>query len=236
MKITDQQRLLEITAVILTGLGKFLFMDLLNWRFAYITTAVLCWVGYVYYRARQNNSSGSQTGNGLKPIGEAYPKSEQHLKNGTILTYWGLSTKGFKKTFLELLPFAIFSVLLFLFIGNQRGTNVLNWHIIPILLLYPIWGIIQQFIIVALIARNMSDMERIRIPEVLVVVVTALVFALVHFPFLILVGATFLLAIVYTSLYLRGRNLLVLGLYHGWLGAVFFYTVLGRDAWREVFG
>jgi uncharacterized protein len=208
MKITDQQRLLETTAVILTGLSKFLFMDILQWRFAYITTAVLFWIAYVYYRFRENNK---------------------------ILTYWALTTKGFKKTFLELLPFAILSVLLFHFIGNQRGTNVLNWNIIPILLLYPIWGIIQQFIIVALIARNMSDMERVKIPEGLVVLLTAVVFALVHFPFLILVGATFLLAIVYTLLYLRGRNLLVLGLYHGWLGAVFFYTVLGRDAWEEVF-
>jgi hypothetical protein len=54
--------------------------------------------------------------------------------------------------------------------------------------------------------------------------------------FLILVAATFLLAIVYTTLFLKGRNLIVLGIYHGLLGALFFYTIMGRDLFLEVFG
>jgi len=208
MKITNQRRFLEILAVIITGLGKFIFMDVLNWRFAYIAAAILFWVGYVYFRFRKNNN---------------------------ILAYWGLTTKGFRKTFVELLPLALLSAFIFYAIGNKLGTNVLSWHILPILLLYPIWGIIQQFIIVGLIARNLKDMDNIHFPEGGIILVTAVVFSVVHFPFLLLVGATFLLALLYSFLYLRGRNLLVLGIYHGWLGAVFFYTVLGRDAWGEVF-
>ena len=70
----------------------------------------------------------------------------------------------------------------------------------------------------------------------IIVVLTATLFTLVHFPFLLLVGATFGLAIVSTCLYLRGHNLLVLGIYHGWLGGFFFYTLLNRDPWQEVFG
>jgi uncharacterized protein len=47
---------------------------------------------------------------------------------------------------------------------------------------------------------------------------------------------TFILALLYGYIYLRSRNLYVLGLFHGWLGALFFYTVVGRDPFAEVFG
>ena len=87
-----------------------------------------------------------------------------------------------------------------------------------------------------MIYRNLHDLSSIKIPFWGVVLLTATVFALVHFPSLLLVGATFGLAIIYTALYLRGQNLLALGIYHGWLGGFFFYTLLNRDPWQEVFG
>ncbi len=207
--ISDQVRWIEILAVIVTGLGKFVFMDWLNWRLPYILVACLGWAVYIWYRWRKNRG---------------------------ILAYWGWTWRRFGKTFLELLPIAVVAVIAFVLIGNRLDTNVLNPGIIPILLLYPIWGAVQQFIIVGLIAGNLKDMKGRQLPEWSIVLITALVFAVVHFPFLWLVAGTFVLAIVYTLLYLRGRNLLVLGIYHGWLGAFFFYTVLGRDPWMEVFG
>ncbi|MEM9921801.1 MAG: CPBP family intramembrane glutamic endopeptidase [Bacteroidota bacterium] len=209
VSISDQRRIFEILAVVLTGLGKFVFMDYLNWRLLYIATACLFWMGYVGFRFWQNKAT---------------------------LNYWGLTTAGFGKTFLELLPFAILCILLFWLCGRQVGTNVLSWHILPILLLYPIWGIIQQFIIVGLLARNLQDLKRYRWPFSAIVLSTASVFGIVHYPFWLLIAGTFLLGIVYTILYLKGRNLLVLGLYHAWVGAFFFYTLLARDPWMEVFG
>jgi membrane protease YdiL (CAAX protease family) len=47
---------------------------------------------------------------------------------------------------------------------------------------------------------------------------------------------TFGLGLVYIPLYLRYRNLWPLGLYHGWLGTLFYLWVLGRDPWVETFG
>ncbi len=209
MPIKDQQRFLEILAVVITGLGKFIFMDIFQWRFAYITTACLFWIVYVFYRYRKNNK---------------------------VIAYWGFTKEHFTSTFLELLPWAILCALTSVFIGYQLGTSVLNWTIIPIMILYPVWGIIQQFLIVGLIARNLQDMQKYKVSTPLIVLLTTLVFSVVHYPFMLLVLATFLLAIVYTLLYLKGRNLIVLGIYHGWLGALFFYTILGRDAWLDVFG
>ncbi len=208
MEIKDKTRLFEMSAVCITGIGKFIFMDFLNQRFIYILFACVFWIGYIVYRTKQKKE---------------------------ILAYWGLSMKNFKSTFLELLPIAIMGAIACILIGNYRETNILDWSFIPVLLLYPIWGIIQQFIIVGLIARNLKDLKAKKIPEIAIILITAIVFAIVHYPHPILIVGTFFLAIVYSFLYLRDRNLLVLGIYHGWLGGLFFYTILARNPWKEVF-
>lgn len=207
--ISNSRRNFEIVAVLVTGLGRFLFVEFLDLRFLYISSACVFWMGYIFLRQKE------------------IPQ---------ILNYWGLTFDNFKKTFLELLPIAIILSIAFYFIGNKLGTNILNINILPILLIYPIWGIIQQFIMIGIFARNLKDSEQIKLSMAGVVFVAAILFAIVHFPFQILVAATFLLAIVYTNLYFKGRNLLVMGIYHGWIGGLFFYTMMGRDPFLEVFG
>lgn len=199
----------EIVAAVLTGLGKFVFMDWLNWKLAYILVACLFWIGYVVYRKRHHTG---------------------------ILDYWGLSGLNFRKTFLELLPIALLFIGSFILVGNYLGTNILSWHIIPILLLYPIWGVIQQFLVVGLIAKNLDTLPATHVPRLAIIFFTALLFGLIHYPWQLLMLATFLLAVVYTILYLRHRNLIVLGIFHGWLGAFFFYTLMEKDPWLDVFG
>ena len=184
-------------------------MDLLELRFPYIATACIFWLVYIFLRKKE------------------VPE---------ILNYWGLTFKTFKKTFLELLPLAIILSIGFVIVGNKIGTNILSINILPILLIYPIWGIIQQFIMIGIFARNLKDNDGINLPVAGVVFIASLLFAVVHFPFQVLVVATFLLAMVYVNLYLKGRNLLVMGIYHGWIGALFFYTIMERDPLVEVFG
>ena len=209
VSISNKRRTFEIIAVLITGLGRFLFVEYLNIRFPYIASACVFWIVYIFLRQKE------------------VPQ---------ILSYWGLTFDNFKKTFLELLPIAIILSVSFYFIGNKLGTNILNINILPILLIYPIWGIIQQFIMIGIFARNLKDSDGINLPTVGVVLIAAILFAVVHFPFQILVAATFLLAIVYVSLYFKGRNLLVMGIYHGWIGGLFFYTIMERDPFLEVFG
>ncbi len=198
----------EIVAAVLTGLGKFIFMDWLDWKLAYILVACFFWIGYVIH---------------------------QNRKHQGILDYWGLSGTNFKQTFLELLPIGAIMVVSFILIGNHYETNVLNWNIIPILLLYPIWGVIQQFLVVGLIAKNLDSLPETTIPRVAIIFFVALLFGLIHYPWQLLMLATFLLAVVYTILYLRERNLIVLGIFHGWLGGFFFFTLMGKDPWLDVF-
>jgi membrane protease YdiL (CAAX protease family) len=209
LSISYKRRVLEITAVVLTAIGKFIFMDWLNWRFAFVAIAILCWVIYIIYRSR---------------------------KQPGILRYWGFRSDNFKKVVKMILPFGVFSLIAFAGIGFYQGTVNMSWHIIPILVLYPLWGVIQQFLLIALTAGNMQDMKSYRLNKQFIILITAILFALVHYPYTWLMIGTFILALLYGFIYLKERNIYVLGIFHGWLGGLFYYTVVDRDPFLEMFG
>ena len=117
-----------------------------------------------------------------------------------------------------------------------QGTLTLHWHMLPLLALYPVWGLVQQFLIQALVVGNLHDgVPALRSAWKLAPIGAAL-FSAAHWPDLTLMAATFLLGLAFTPLYLRVRNLWPLGVYHGWLGVLAYYWVLGRDPWTELFG
>lgn len=206
--ISDKQRVFEILAVALTAIGKFIFMDYLSWRLLYVVFAVVSWTAYVVYR--QNQFKG-------------------------ILKYWGFRTDNFKDALKLMLPFGLLSVATFFIIGFYQGTVNVTWHILPILITYPVWGSIQQFITIGLIAGNLNDFKSKRFNKLSIIFITAILFSVVHFPSKWLMLGTFLLALFYGYVYLRIKNVFAMGLFHGWLGALFYYTVVNRDPFQEIF-
>lgn len=205
---SDKVRLLEILAVVLTGAGKFVFMDYLNWRLPFVIAAILSWSLYVRYR---------------------YKKDNQVLKD------WGFRTDNFKQVLKLVLPFAIVSIVSFLVIGYFQDTLNPTWHIFPLLITYPIWGMVQQFLTIGLVAGNLSTLKSIKLKKGIVILITAILFSLVHYPSVWLLIGTFILALFYGYMYLKSKNLYVLGVFHGWLGALFYYTVLNQDPFADVF-
>ncbi len=207
--ISNKRRTLEISAVIITAIGKFIFMDWLDWRFPFVAIAISAWVIYIIYRSR---------------------------KQPGILKYWGFRTDNFKKVVNMILPFGLFAVIAFAGIGIYQGTINITWHIIPILILYPIWGTIQQFLLIALTAGNLQDLKSHKLNKQVTILVAAVLFALVHYPYGWLIIGTFVLALLYGFIYLKERNIYVLGIFHGWLGGLYYYTVVNRDPFLEMFG
>lgn len=150
--------------------------------------------------------------------------------------YWGFRTDNFKSVLKKVLPFGITVVLIYIPIGIFRHSINVTWHIIPILVLYPIWGIIQQFLLIALTAGNLQDRKGNTWSNTLIILLAAVLFAIVHYPFIWLIPGTFVLALFYGWVYLKERNIFVLGIFHGWLGGIFFYTIMNRDPFLETFG
>jgi len=197
-------RYFELTTVLLTGAGKFLFFEVLHLQFWFIMAASLFWLGYLMYHIVSHREK---------------------------LAHWGFRKEGLRESTRLILPLALIAVALIITYGITSGKLLLSWHIFPSLLLYPLWGIAQQFMVLALIAGNLQDMESHRLPKLFIILLTSVLFCLVHFPNYPLMGATFLLALLYTGVYIRYRNLWPLGIVHGWLGSFFYYFVLGKDAW-----
>lgn len=206
--ITDRRRLIEIAAALITAAGKFILMDWLRWKLPFILIAITAWTAYVFIRRKQ------------KPY---------------IMRYWGFRVDNFQEAMKMVLPFGMVSIIAFFILGFYLKSVIITWHIFPILLLYPIWGTIQQFLVIGIVAGNLKDLKQAHFSNTLIIIGTALLFGMIHYPFYWLIFGTFILALFYGHIYLRVRNLYVLGIFHGWLGGLFFYTVVGRDPFMEIF-
>lgn len=206
--VSDKIRILEIIAVALTAIGKFIFVDYLNWRLPFVIVTIFAWTLYVVYR---------------------------YKKDKLVLKDWGFRKDNFKSVVRPMIPFAVVSILSFFIIGYFQGTLNLTWHILPLLITYPVWGTVQQFLTIALVAGNLSHIKRFKLSNPLIILITAVLFSIVHYPSFWLMFGTFILALLYGYIYLKKKNLYVLGLFHGWLGALFYYTVVNQDPFADVF-
>lgn len=192
--------------VILTGLGKILFVDVLDVKFIFIIAAIAFWV--IYFLRRVS-------------------------KNKELIKYWGLSFSSAKETFRIVTIVGLIVLGGFVMYGLFMGTYRFHWHLLVILLVYPIWGLVQQFLMMSLFAGNLKDYESKHFNKALIVVLTSILFSLVHYPSFHLIIATFIMALFYTIVFLRERNIIPLGIFHVVLGGVFYFLVLNRDPWGE---
>jgi len=186
---------------------KYLFTDWLNLRTFYIGVACIFWSIYIYQRYR---------------------------KNKQILQHWGFRKNHFNPTFLFLIPFALIMVAAIVWYGISYNAIFLNWHIIPVFIFYPAWGIIQQFLVLALVAGNLHSLPTLKLRKIQIILLISTVFALVHYPSLPLMVFTFFMEMVFAVAFFKWRNLWPLGLYHGWVASLLLFFVLGRDLWNEL--
>jgi hypothetical protein len=208
MNQNNKIRWFEILAVVFTGIYKFLFVNVLELQFLFIALSILFWGIYIIYRKKRNTN---------------------------ILKYWGFTRVHFFKAFKMAGIFA--GILIGIFTVNAIFNQypLFNKHLLYVLLLYPIWGLIQQFMMMSLILGNLKDLTSSKkIPEMVYVLITSVLFSAVHFPSVILMIITFILALYYSQIFLRYRNLYALGFFHGWIGSFFYYYVLNFDSWENV--
>ncbi|TNE90030.1 MAG: CPBP family intramembrane metalloprotease [Deltaproteobacteria bacterium] len=149
-----------------------------------------------------------------------------------MLGRWGLRREGLGSTLAIVTPLGALSALGLLAWGQLQGVGFDPWMLLP-LALYPIWGVIQQLLVQGMLVRNLEDFG---IPEWLVIAIAAAAFAIVHWPYPVLMVATLLLGLVVTPVYLRFGNLWALGLLHGWLGTLLYQFVLQRHPIHEALG
>jgi len=85
-----------------------------------------------------------------------------HLPLFMFQSLRGIYLDNFLSVSLMVLPFGWISAIAFILVGNYRDTLNLTWHLIPIMILYPLWGVIQQFLLIAMIAGNLHNMQTLQ--------------------------------------------------------------------------
>lgn len=193
----------EIYLIAIMALLKFVMMDRLDMRAIYIVAVCLMWLIYIYFRQK---------------------------KDKTILKTWGFQRQNFMKSFLVLLPFTIISIVGSLIYGFKMGYAFQNWHIFVVLILYFLWGTFQQYIVVSLIAQNLT-----RFGKTFAILIGAVLFSLIHSPDILLMAYTFIMGILFISVFLKYRNLWALGLVHALTATFLQFFVQNRDLWTELF-
>ena len=141
--------------MVLTAIGKFVFMDWLDLRLAFVSVAVISWVCYIVYRSRRDPG---------------------------VLKHWGFRRDNVGKVARIVWPFVVLALVAFVVIGVAQGTINLTWHILPILITYPLSGVIQQFLLVGLVAGNLHDLDNVRLKEQVLILRIALFFAAGPYP------------------------------------------------------
>ena len=192
----------EVAAVLLSAAGKFIFIDWLQQDMWFALTAGGAWLVYIAVRIRR------------------HPR---------LIHAWGFSSKNLRPTVLITAPVTAAALAGAVLYGLLSGQALLHWHMWVVLLLYPAWGVVQQFLLVVLVAGNLDRMSRGRLPRLLIVLPTALLFGVVHIPIPILMGITFFMGCFTTTMFLRYRSVWALGVFHGLLATALYYFVLGQD-------
>ncbi len=138
---------------------------------------------------------------------------------------WGFRTDNLREAFIWPSVLFVGSGLVMAWYGAVTGRELWQGHMLFLLFFYPLWGILQQFLVQALGVDNLIEI----FPQhglLLAIPIGVILFAVVHFPDWWLMLATGLMACFFIPFYVRDRNLWPLGLYHGWLGTFFIFGFL----------
>ncbi|GHB97638.1 CPBP family intramembrane glutamic endopeptidase [Cerasicoccus arenae] len=119
--------------------------------------------------------------------------------------------------------FGPFIVSAFIYAAIQGVVHPL--HFVYALLLYPVWGLIQQFAYSGILLGNLQRLGLgwWSIP------ITATAFSLVHYPSSLLMQVTAIGGLMISAVYYRIPNIWTLAVVHGVFGAFLYYVFRDKD-------
>lgn len=175
----------------------------------FIVGCCLFWVGFIVWRVCQNPG---------------------------VFREWGFRLDNLRRASHAAVGFFLLATFLLVVWGIYFGTLQFPPHLVWLLLLYPLWGFIQQFLALGIVMRTLEAVPLFQGRPMALAIGTSLIFGLVHLNDWRVAFATMALEGGFVLLYFRERNLIPLAVIHGWLGAFFYLWVLQVDLWRETFG
>lgn len=152
------------------------------------------------------------------------------LTSGYTWPQMGIRTDGWTTGALPVALFAANAAMLLVGIAVAKKRFTLNRNMLFAALVYPLWGIAQQFLILSFINVRLMDLHW---PGVLIALVSAVAYMLLHYPDRWLMPATVVLGFAFSLLFQLEPNLIALGITHAWLGILYYYWIMGKDPIAE---
>lgn len=143
-----------------------------------------------------------------------------------VLRYWGFRRDNLAPALRAHAPFVVATTAalsVYAALTDYDGLPATFWLTV---VLYPVWGIAQQFALQNLIANNIA--HALKTP-LMIAVAAAMLFAVSHYPRLELVVLTLVAGVFFTLGHRRSPNIWAVGTAHGLLGSLAFYIVLEED-------
>lgn len=203
---TYNRETFELLAVALTAILKILLMDWLKLGGIYIIGISLFWLSYLLI--------GTNTKKELKT--------------------WGFKSRGFRQSVAFLFPFCILTCFACLTYAYLTDSLFFSWHVVPIFLLYPIWGLIQQFLMLGIVLPVLATVFGTNINRLVLILIVSALFSLMHYSSTFLMAFSFCLEALFVTSYLKWRNLWAIGLIHGWTATFILHYIMNRDLWLEL--
>ncbi|MFC1497254.1 CPBP family intramembrane glutamic endopeptidase [Verrucomicrobiota bacterium] len=144
---------------------------------------------------------------------------------------WGFRKDDFACSMRAGAVFAVVALIPLLIYGKVHDRLPFPLTFWLIIVVYPVYGIAQQFVLQALITRNLRGLIK-KLP--FRVLAASILFCAAHFPNYWLVALTFIAGLGFTWIYEKHRNIWAVGIVHGILGAVAYYLVIGQDPGAEL--
>lgn len=199
-----KRALLEIVATVLTAVAFPAYRLVIGGTLWFMIFVPLAWLVYLARAIRADRS---------------------------VLKEWGVRADNLGPALLRCAPFFLVGLLCLAGYRLWQGWFTPGWTFWVVFLLYPLWGLAQQFLVQAMVARNL---RKLGLPVWSVVLLAGVGFGMVHVfhPELavLCVGA----GIVWTGLFLKTPNLIPLALAHGWLGTLAYYWILEMEPLQRV--
>lgn len=197
----------EVLAAVMTGVLHPLTAHVFEAKGVFILVAAVGWSFYIWLRVRGDKRA---------------------------IRVWGLSADGLRPTARIAAVFAIAATAVMAVVAVSRGSLQFHADMIPLVLLYPVWGLIQQVLVQGMVVGNLISCYPYLSRSTSVVVAAGLLFGAVHLPDPVLTVASALVGGLFAAVFVRHRNVWPLGFAHGVLGVPFYFWVLERDPWPEL--
>lgn len=145
--------------------------------------------------------------------------------DSNVLQDWGIRTDNLLASMKYAAAFFVPLILILILISIFRGSFKLDISFVISLLIYPIWGIAQQFVFQSLLHSNFIKFGLAPYSIFLI----AVLFAIVHRTNPQLMILTFLGGIITSYIFLKVPNIIPIGVAHGIIAAIVYYWFFGAD-------